>query len=195
MTMDPKDIRTLKILESIENGQAQSQRDLARQLDVSLGLVNAFIKRLVQMGYFKVSTIPKNRIRYILTPKGAMEKTRLTYEFIHHSFQFYRDTRRHQRDLFEKIKNEGVGTVVLYGAKEIAEIAYLSIRESGIQVAGVIDEERKGKRFFEHTIDTLGNISMLTFDRIVIADVMLREDIEQKLTAVGLDENKVVWIT
>ena len=62
--MDPKDLRTLKILEKIDNDVVPSQRDLARDLNISLGLVNSFIKRLVKKGYFKARHIPKNRMRY-----------------------------------------------------------------------------------------------------------------------------------
>ena len=193
--MDPKDIRTLKILESIETGQAQSQRDLAKQLDVSLGLVNAFVKRLIQMGYFKATTIPKNRMRYILTPKGAMEKTRLTYEYIQYSFQFYRDARRHQKALFKTLYKDGVRKVVLYGAKEVAEIAYLSMREADIQVSGVVDESRKGKRFFEHHIGGEEKIRNSSFDRIVVADDAPRDEVQKLLDQLDIKDKQVVWVT
>ena len=86
--MNKIDIRTLKILEEIENDHTPSQRDLSKKLNISLGLVNSFVKRLVQKGYLKITTIPKNRVKYILTPKGAAEKTRLTYQYIQHSLAF-----------------------------------------------------------------------------------------------------------
>jgi len=84
--MDHKDIRTLKLLEEIEENHVQSQRELAKKLNISLGLVNSFIKRLAHKGFFKITTIPKNRVKYILTPEGAVEKTRLAYKYIQHSY-------------------------------------------------------------------------------------------------------------
>ena len=57
--MDHKDIRTLRILEEIAKGHAPSQRDLANELNISLGLVNSFIKRLTNEGYFKIVNIKK----------------------------------------------------------------------------------------------------------------------------------------
>jgi len=57
--METQDIRTLKILEEIESGSRLSQRYLAKQLDISLGLANSFLKRLAKKGYFKVKTVPK----------------------------------------------------------------------------------------------------------------------------------------
>ena len=61
--MDTQDIRTLKILEEIEGNKTPSQRYLSDQLNISLGLVNSFIKRLAQKGYFKVTAIPRNRVK------------------------------------------------------------------------------------------------------------------------------------
>jgi len=72
--MDTQDIRTLKLLEEIDKDYTQSQRDLSNKLDISLGLVNSFVKRLANKGYFKITMIPKNRVKYILTQKGLWKK-------------------------------------------------------------------------------------------------------------------------
>ena len=122
--MDPKDLRTLKILEKVDNDAVPSQRDLAKDLNISLGLVNSFIKRLVKKGYFKARHIPKNRMRYFLTPKGAAEKTRLTYLYIHYSYNFYKDARQKLRELYSNLEKQGVSRLVFYGAGDLAEIAY-----------------------------------------------------------------------
>ena len=98
--MNPTDLRTLKILEKVDGDGPPSQRDLARDLNISLGLVNSFIKRLVEKGFFKIEHLPKNRIQYILTPRGVAERSRLTYEYIQQSFVFYKDTRKKMEDLY-----------------------------------------------------------------------------------------------
>jgi len=61
--MDHQDLRTLQILEEIGNDHVPSQRELARKLNVSLGLVNSFVKRLAHKGYFKIRNVPKNRVK------------------------------------------------------------------------------------------------------------------------------------
>jgi DNA-binding MarR family transcriptional regulator len=57
--MDQDKLRTLKLLEAVDSSHPPTQRELARDLNISLGLVNAFMKRLVKKGYFKITTIPK----------------------------------------------------------------------------------------------------------------------------------------
>ncbi|MDF1593886.1 MAG: winged helix-turn-helix transcriptional regulator, partial [Desulfobacterales bacterium] len=138
--MDNQDIRTLKILEEIDNDHVPSQRDLAKKLNVSLGLVNSFIKRLAHKGYFKITTIPKNRARYILTPKGAAEKSRLTYEYIRYSFQFYKASRKKLQKIFKTLEKENVQNIVFYGVSDLTEIAFISLQETSLQLIAVVDD-------------------------------------------------------
>ena len=117
--MDHHDIHALRILEEIEKDSSQSQRELARKLNISLGLVNSFIKRLAHKGYFKITTIPRNRARYVLTPKGFAEKTRLTYEFIQYSFRFYKTAREKLKALLATLEEGHVERVAFYGASDL----------------------------------------------------------------------------
>jgi len=189
--MDIKEIRTLKILEEIDSDFTPSQRDLAGELNVSLGLVNSFIKRLVQKGYFKATTIPKNRIKYMLTPKGAAEKTRLTYQFVQHSLQFYKESRKKLRGLYKELAAIGVKQIIFYGVSDFAEIAYLSLMETNIQLTAVIDVTTDGKKFFNFIIENPSKLNSFKFDRILITDIQNREKIVNDLIAKGIPREKI----
>ena len=166
--MQPQELRTLKILEAVEQEEPPSQRELARRLNVSLGLVNSFIKRLANKGYFKVTTIPKNRVKYMLTAKGMAEKTRLTYEYIQYSLFFYKDARRRLKALFRHLESSGVRKVVFFGVSDLAEIAYLSLAETGIRLAAVVDEKTTKEQFLGHRIRLPEELSGLDCDKIII---------------------------
>jgi DNA-binding MarR family transcriptional regulator len=166
--MDPHDIRYLQILEEIENDYASSQRDLARKLNISLGLVNSFLKRLAKKGYVKITTIPRSRVKYILTPQGFAEKTRLTYEFVHYSFRFYKKALSNIEKLLDGFNKGGITKVAFYGATDMAEIAFISLREIGMNLVGIVDEEKKGKKFLGHTIKSIKQLLELDFDKIII---------------------------
>jgi len=189
---DPKDIRTLKILEKVHNDTVPSQRDLARDLNISLGLVNSFIKRLVTKGYFKARHIPKNRMRYFLTPKGASEKTRLTYEFIQYSFQFYKESRKKVQNLFKELAEKGVGRIAFYGVGDFAEIAYLSLQETNITFAGICDHQRMNHKFLKFTVLSPDQLSTTAFDRILITDPSRLKEITSQIVSRNISEEKMV---
>ena len=192
--MNPVDIRTLHLLEEIEKNHSPSQRQLARHLDISLGLVNSFIKRLAHKGYFKVTHIPKNRVRYILTPKGAAEKSRLTYEYIKLSYVFFKDARKKMQKLLKNLESQGVKRVIFFGATELAEIAYLSLQYTNIELAAVLDDLNVGKRFFDHLVQATGLLETAVFDRILLTTSEFQDVIPDRLKKFGIAEDRVVML-
>ena len=192
--MDTIDLRTLKILEKVDNDRTPSQRDLARDLNISLGLVNSFIKRLAQKGYFEIGHLPKNRVRYILTPRGVAEKSRLSYEYIQYSVKFYKDARQMLRELYAKLETQGVRCIVFYGAGDLAEIAYLSLLQSCIELVAVVDDGRVGQNFMQFTVIHPDRIGTLWFDKILIATLNSTVSITKKLANMGISTSCVVEI-
>lgn len=192
--MDYKDIRTLKILEEMENDHPPSQRYLARKLNISLGLVNAFIKRLAHKGYFKITTVPKNRVRYILTPKGAAEKARLTYEFVQFSFQFYRKARGKLRKILSDLEASDGDRVVFYGATELAEIGYVSLQETNIHLVAVVDGEKTGETFLGFKIKDPEIISDLLCDKIIVTAIGPKDLIMKNMLDSGVPQSKIALL-
>ncbi len=189
--MDVQELRTLRLLEAIEHKNTPSQRDLAKALDVSLGLANSFVRRLAKKGYFKVTHLPRNRIRYILTPKGAAEKSRLTYAYIRLSYRFYRDARRKIKDLLMNLQRHEVRSVAFFGSGDLAEIAYISLQETNIRFAGIGDVTNNGSCFFGHKVLDVDSLNAIGFDYIVITDDQAAENMTRLLKSNGIHEQKI----
>src|ERR1700691_1036610 len=95
----------LGLLESVERDGAQSQRKLASDLGIALGLVNAYLKRCVKKGLVKIGQTPPRRYAYYLTPHGFAEKSRLTVEYLGYSFSFFRQARAECAEIFSVARN------------------------------------------------------------------------------------------
>jgi DNA-binding MarR family transcriptional regulator len=147
----------LEILSLIEKDGMITQQEIADHLGVAIGLVNSFVKRMVRRGYIRIKRVPKRRYLYMLTPKGVSEKGRLTIRFIQDSLKLYRDYRHKCKEIFKELVLDGVSKVYLIGTGDLAEIAYLSLQEIGIQVSDVFDPglEKAGKRFFGKNVNPL----------------------------------------
>ncbi len=190
--MDNNEYRTFKILDEIGQDVNISQRHLADKLDISLGLVNSFIKRLVMKGYFKAVSIQKNRVRYILTPEGVSEKTRLTYNYIKHSYELYKTSHNKIQEIFNNLEICGVKSVFFYGATDIAEIAYISLKGTDIRLSGVIDDEKAGELFLNYKITNIGNTKISPSEKIIItANDFLSLSINS-LVGNGVENNQIV---
>lgn len=128
----------LGILQAVEAGQVRSQRHLAAELGIALGLANAYLKRCVKKGLLKVSQVPARRYAYFLTPHGFAEKSRLTGEYLSYSFTFFRQARADCAAVFAEAKARGWRKVALLGASEVAEVAALCALEAEIAVAAIV---------------------------------------------------------
>jgi len=192
--MDPQDIRSLQFLEEIDNNHSPTQRDMARKFNISLGLVNSFIKRLARKGYIKITTIPRNRVRYILTPRGFAEKSRLTFEFIQYSLHFYKRALRNLQDLLSELEERGVKKVVFYGANDLAEIALISLKATDIKLIGVVEDSKKGRKFLGFTIRSIAELSKLEFDMIIITTIESKETIFNKLLQKKIPGEKMTML-
>jgi DNA-binding MarR family transcriptional regulator len=137
----------LGLLDAVEQERAHSQRHLASELGIALGLVNAYLKRCMKKGLVKVQEAPARRYAYYLTPQGFAEKSRLTVEYLSHSFGFFRQAKTDCSALFRTAKATGVKTVLLVGQSDLAEIAALCAMEHDIRIAGVVQEHAGTGRF------------------------------------------------
>jgi DNA-binding MarR family transcriptional regulator len=129
----------LQILNHLEENPDTTQLDLATQLNVAVGSINWYLKRLINKGYVKVSQMQGRRLRYLLTPTGISEKTRLTREFMQMSLKWYRVTRESSKLLLREVKRAGYEIVCIEGDGDLAEVVYLSCLEAGVRVKEDID--------------------------------------------------------
>lgn len=192
--MDPQDLRSLQILEEIGNTHSPSQRYLARKLNISLGLANSFVKRLAKKGYVKVTNIPRKRVKYILTSQGFAEKSRLTYEFIQHSFSLYKEALKKFDGLMNELKKGNVKKVVFYGASDLAEITFVSLKATNIKLMGVVDDGKKGAKFLNFTIRSTSELKNLEFDSIIITTIEPRGSIVTKLLQKNIPREKIIML-
>ncbi|HWG96089.1 MAG TPA: winged helix-turn-helix transcriptional regulator [Nitrospira sp.] len=174
--------RDLLLLTEVERDGTVTQRSLASKLGVALGLTNLYLKRLARKGYIKITTIPSHRVRYLLTPQGFAEKSRLTYLYMEYSLSHYRDMRARLREALSHAAKNGTKRVVIYGTGELAEMAYLSLREMHMTLIGFIDDNPQ-EAFLSYPVWQPEALSEWEFDAVLLADmertVRHREILEQ----------------
>ena len=186
--------RTLQILSELSDNSSVTQRDLSSKLGIALGLVNSYIKNLVKKGLVKIKSIPPRRYTYYITPKGFAEKTQLTYRLLHNYTNIYRHARGTLKNLFSKLEAEGVKRVVFAGADEIAEIAYITLHETNLQLAGVVDDEKAGEKFFTNEVKPVREINVLDHDSVIVTSYKSRKNIYETLLKNNVDKKDIKMI-
>jgi hypothetical protein len=161
----------LGLLVSIERGGVHSQRRLAAELGIALGLVNAYLKRCVNKGLLKVREVPARRYAYYLTPRGFSEKSRLTVEYLSYSFSFFRRAKSECAAVLQSARAAGFGRLALAGVSDVAEIAIICALQSGAEIAGVVDPQSGLERFLDLPVFTSFDQIAGNCDAVIITDI------------------------
>ena len=191
--MDTSARRDYEILTAIAGGRHVTQRALALRLGIALGLTNLYVRRLAHKGYIKVTTIPPRRIKYLLTPRGFAEKTRLTYEYMRYSVVLYRQARQTLRENLGSLPRDGAKRMALYGTGEAAELAYLTLRELGLEPVLVLDADGGGT-FLGHPVRSVSQVAPADCDRIIIATLDDADRVVAQLRARGFPRDGLVTL-
>lgn len=160
----------LGLLNSVESNGEQSQRHLAAELGIALGLVNAYLKRCVKKGLLKVSEAPARRYAYYLTPQGFAEKSRLTVEYLSNSFSFFRRAKEDCGRAFATAAARGCSHIVLVGKSDLAEIAVLCAPENGVEIVALVDAGAPAGQLAGVPVVASFDDVAAPFDAIVITD-------------------------
>ena len=190
--------RNLEILTAIGEGAPVTQRALAEQLGVALGLANLCLKRLAGKGLIKIVEFPskpaaRKRLRYVLTPKGLAEKSRLSYEYMAYSLRLFRRTRGNLRETMARFHQGGMKRFALCGVGEAAELAYLTLREFGLEPVGVFTREGGGQ-FLGFPVRAVNELAEAEADGLVLATFETPEPQLAELVRLGFPASKILTL-
>lgn len=193
--MNTQTFREFQLLTGISADQSVTQRSLAKSYGLALGLTNLLIRRLVKKGYLNLVNLDRKRVRYLLTPKGVMEKARLTSAYLEYSLFFYRQIRQFLEQAFSSLMTTREQRLFLYGTGEVAEVAFLVIHQRRLQFLGVVEEgATPGATFLGHPIKSPSALATTSYDCVIVASLKNREQAVERLQSYGVPKAHILVI-
>lgn len=201
--MERYDFHTRRLLAEVEAGNGNSQRSLARQLGIALGLTNLLLRRVMRKGWVKATNIQRNRVRYLITPAGIAEKARISREYLASSVKLYTEARERIHQTLSGLSHNWPGEdtdkpIVFFGGGEVAEIGYVCLQDTDLHLVGVIDNSRTTPFFGVpvHPIDRLQPrmLADLRYGRIIVMSFADHLSIRRTLDDRAIPAELVEWI-
>jgi DNA-binding MarR family transcriptional regulator len=189
----PDDLKAFQLLSEVADEQPVSQRELAKRLGIALGLVNSYLKNFVAKGFIRIKNYPQNRYAYLLTPNGMAEKARLAYQHVNYFTSLYTVTRQDYLLLFCELAQRGVLQVTFCGVDEVAEIAWMSLQEAGLVLAGVMDDDNPGRDFMGSQVVGMSNENMSVNQLFVITSLKRAEGLRSQLLELGVSKSMILF--
>jgi hypothetical protein len=139
--MTPEELRILTLFNTVESRPEINQRQLSLELDVSLGLTNTYFQRVLKKGWVMAKQVKPRRWLYFLTPKGALEKSRLSLSYLHRTLESFRELKSKGDEHLRSLSNKGVSGIHLCGDNDLTEVLSFCFTGVEIKLLSVITEK------------------------------------------------------
>ncbi|SFH80930.1 Winged helix-turn-helix DNA-binding [Tindallia magadiensis] len=117
------------ILTQLDANPQASQRDISRQTGFSLGSVNLLLKKMINRGLVKMEEIPANRVAYMLTPAGMVEKAQKTVKYVKIHYKAIDETKEHFKNLLSNLIEQHHTCYLLTEENEIGHLIRTAAEE------------------------------------------------------------------
>ena len=107
-----------------------NQRDLSRHMNLSLGMTNMLIRRLVTKGYIRIKQLDRRKVEYILTPKGFSEKMRKSVNYTLKTINSIGLIKKNLLSILKDIYADGVRKFYVLGASDLGGLIEMALREN-----------------------------------------------------------------
>ena len=142
------------ILQNIQENSSITQRELSSKTGISLGSINILLNKMIKEGLIKMEKIPSERVLYMLTPKGMIEKINKTYNYIKIHYNYLNNTKEKLKEVLRCILESEDKIYILVDNDEVRMLAKQAIAE--------IDNENNIIISNDIVAESLGNI-IITF--------------------------------
>jgi hypothetical protein len=186
--MTPEELRTLTLFNSVEMSPKVNQRQLARELDVSLGLTNTYFQRVLKKGWIRAQQVKPRRWLYFLTPQGVLEKSRLSLSYMHRTLQSFRELKSKGDDHLKILSEKGVQGIHLCGNNDLTEVLSYCFSGFEIELLSIISE----KNFLDNPEQSVNTTlpELKSGELILLASLEHQAALTEFLTLQGLQRNR-----
>jgi ribosomal protein S25 len=176
-------MRDLRLLEELEKNPIVSQRELSHKFGIALGVTNACLRRMARKGWIRIRDLNPRRMGYYLTPKGMVEKTRLTIHLISFRLQHYSELKKVIADRLLEMHRDGLQRIVFYGVSDEMEVAYITLQGVNLKLVGIVedDEKLKPQIIFGYELEPVSRVHELKPDCILITSLIDNEKKRERL--------------
>ena len=172
-----EEMRDLRLLEELEKNPIISQRELSHKFGIALGVTNACLRRMARKGWIRIRDLNRRRIGYYLTPKGLVEKARLTLHLISFRVQHYVELKRIVGKRFLEMQHDGMKRIVFYGVSDEMEVAYITLQGVALKLVGIVEDDEKvvPEIIFGFEIEPVSRVRELKPDCILITSLVEKD--------------------
>lgn len=123
------DEREFELINILGAQLGSNQRDISRRMNLSLGMVNILVGRLIAKGLIRIEQLNKKKVQYILTPKGFSEKMSQSIKYTLNTVNSFGLIREKVKSILEELYAKGSREFFIYSEKDLSLLIEAALRD------------------------------------------------------------------
>jgi len=129
MTKDSLDEREFELINIIGPKLVLNQRDISKHMNLSLGMINMLIRRLISKGFIRIKQLDKRKVEYLLTPKGLAEKMQKSVKYTLKTINSLGLIKNRLKEVIKELVENGERHFVILGESDFAILVEMVLKE------------------------------------------------------------------
>jgi DNA-binding MarR family transcriptional regulator len=165
-------LNRFNILDQLGSNARLTQAELARRCDLSVAMVNNYMKELCSSGLLEYHRRSSKSISYHLTPSGREQLQTIQEELIQEMVSLFAEAKERIRERILASAKGELQRVILYGSGHLAELIFHALELAKVGVMGICDDDpdRIGQEWCGRQVISPSQIKYMAPDAVVIAD-------------------------
>jgi DNA-binding MarR family transcriptional regulator len=148
-----------------------TQAELARRCDLSVAMVNNYMKELCAAGLLEYRRKSSKSMTYHLTPSGKEQVAAIEHELLCELATLFGQAKERVRNLIASQVHEKLQRVVLHGTGTLAELAFHALESAAVDIVGVCDDNPSvvGREWCGREVLNANQVRFIAPDAVIIA--------------------------
>jgi len=165
-------LNQLNILQQLASDSHLTQAELARRCNLSVAMVNNYIKELYALGLLEYHRKSSRNVSYHLTASGSAHIENIRQELMLELVQLFADAKARIQEFVIGQAADGLRRVILFGSGHLAELTLHALESARLNVIGVCtdDPQLLGREWCGREVLNPSQIRYMAPDAVIIAD-------------------------
>lgn len=129
MPKEVLDEREFELINIIGAEIGANQRRLSRLMDLSLGMTNMLIRRLIAKGFIRIEQLNKGKVQYILTPQGFAGKMHKSIKYTLKTINSIGLIKNRVKEILLGLYQNGVRDFYIIGRHDLSMLVEMVVKE------------------------------------------------------------------
>lgn len=191
-------LKEYQLLDLIAKKSNITQRELSRNLNVALSMINEYLDKAEQNGFLTKTYRSSKDVEYNITDQGKERIKLLNIRYLKSALDVYTSARAEVSQFLQNVIEDGFKKIILYGAGDVTDILLQTLnydKSLNLEIVAIVDDNKSKQYTTMYGIEIVPTteLTKLKHDGVLVSSYLHHDKILEHLKSLNYDSNKIIY--